>query len=143
MRLIMHQHRKSKFKTSALWKYKYSGCPIPTVEHEHDLLQSSILRTIKMFLPWCFSQNEVELQRNTCSLSAYYAVLTGNLLPTFRTKVCCLHLQVVQEDSFECREDECVIDQNYVIFVSRTVEITNHTPTCLCEQCCLYEIFCL
>ena len=39
---------------------------------------------VKMSLPLSFSQNEVESHRNTCSLFAYYAMLTGNLLPTFR-----------------------------------------------------------
>lgn len=76
----------------------------------------------------------MESQRNTRSLPAHYALLTGNLLPTFRTRVCCLHLQVVQEDSFGYREDECVVVQNAVIFISWAVETTNDTPMYLCEQ---------
>jgi len=69
-------------------------------------------------------ENGVESQRNTCSVSAYYAVLTGNLLPTFCTRVYRLQLQVVQEDSFDYREDGYLIAQNAVIFISRAVETT-------------------
>jgi hypothetical protein len=45
---------------------------------------SSFLRSIRIFLPWRFRRNKVESQRNICSVFEYYAVLTGNLLPTFR-----------------------------------------------------------
>lgn len=108
-----------------------------------SIAEVSIMRSIKMFLPWCFSRNKVESQRNTCSLSAYYAVLTGNLLPTFCTRVCCLHLQVVQEDSFDYHEDGCAIAQNAVIFISRAVKTTiSHRHVCVNSVCCLkYSVY--
>lgn len=47
-------------------------------------------------------------------------------------RIVCLRLQVVQEDSFDYREDGCVIAQNALIFISRAVETTiPHRPLCV------------
>jgi hypothetical protein len=108
-RLIMQEQRRPKCKTSALRNYKYYGCPIPTVDCEHALLQSPLFWEA---LKWSFRDASIGRKWNHREILTVFPRITPCWLVIccrLFVRVCCLHLQVVQEDSFDYREDGYVI----------------------------------